>query len=198
MLKRSLLLLQSRKENYQHKLAFYLFLVSLGVFFLASMMAFAIIATASVKPTDLKLNIPFSFWLSTGSLLCTSAALHFAVENVHREQQEAFRRCLFIGLGCAIVFCIVQCFGMTHLINTHAMHGDGQAKLYGISFTLAFVHALHVLGGMIFLLVIVRRALEGEYDHEKHYPVDMCATYWHFLDGVWIVMLATFLIPKLF
>lgn len=197
MLRRSLALLQTRREHFQAKLGFYLFLTSLGMFFLASMLAFAIIATASVKPGDVQLRLPITFLPSTLILISVSFVLHRAVENVHQERQLRFRRYLIAALVLAFAFCVFQCIGLTELIHVHARWGEGQAKLYGISFTLALVHALHVVGGMFFLWFVTTRGLHGAYDHERHYAVDLCATYWHFLDGVWIAMLATFLITSL-
>ena len=197
MLRRSLALLQTRREHYQAKLGFYLFLASLGMFFLASMIAFAVIATASVKPGDVQLRLPITFLPSTVILISVSFVLHRAVENVHQERQLRFRRYLIVAMILAFAFCVFQCFGLTELISVHSRWGQGQAKLYGISFTLALVHALHVVGGMFFLWFVTGRGLHGAYDHERHYAVDLCATYWHFLDGVWIAMLATFLITSL-
>ena len=57
---------------------------------------------------------------------------------------------------------------------------------------LAFLHALHVAGGIIALGVVAVRASHGRYDHERHFAVDFTANYWHFLDIVWLVMLASF------
>jgi len=197
MLRRSMSLLQTRREHYQAKLGFYLFLASLGMFFLASMIGYAIIATASVKPSDVHLRLPLTFLPSTLILIGVSFVLHRAVENVHHERQLRFRRCLIAALILSFAFCLVQCFGLNELISVHSRWGGGQAKLYGISFTLALVHALHVVGGLFFLWFVTVRGMHDAYDHERHYAVDLCATYWHFLDGVWIAMLATFLITSL-
>ena len=57
---------------------------------------------------------------------------------------------------------------------------------------LAILHALHVLGGIFALGIVSVRTAMGQYDHERHWPVDFAAHYWHFLDLVWIVMLTTF------
>jgi cytochrome c oxidase subunit 3 len=61
---------------------------------------------------------------------------------------------------------------------------------------LAFLHALHVIGGIGFLGFVIAQASQQRYDHERHWTVDNCASYWHFLDAVWIVMLATFFIAR--
>jgi cytochrome c oxidase subunit 3 len=69
-------------------------------------------------------------------------------------------------------------------------------KIYGMSFTLSFIHALHVFGGMIFLGFVIKNAYLERYDHERHWTVDNCASYWHFLDVVWACMLITFVISR--
>jgi len=33
----------------------------------------------------------------------------------------------------------------------------------------------------------------GKYDHERYWPVEFSAHYWHFLDLVWLCMLAVFM-----
>ena len=186
------MLMPARRRLYQQKLGFYLFLVSLGIFFFASMMAYAVIRTKVVKPTDHQLTIPVSFWLSTIVLLTISFALHMAVESVHAEFQKRFRQWIAVAFGLSFVFFILQSQGLSSLISTHLKWVSGEAKLYGVSFTLALLHALHVFGGLIYLWIVAARAFKGRYDHEHHGPVDMCASYWHFLDGVWVIMLATF------
>ncbi len=181
-----------RRRLYQQKLGFYLFLVSLGIFFFSSMMAYAVIRTKAIKPTDHQLVIPTSFWISTGVLIAISFGLHFAVEAVHTENQKRFRKWMVGTFILSFVFFILQAQGLGDLIFTHLKWVRGEAKLYGISFTLAMLHALHVFGGLVYLWIVTVRAFRNRYDHENHGAVDMCATYWHFLDGVWIVMLMTF------
>jgi cytochrome c oxidase subunit 3 len=63
-----------------------------------------------------------------------------------------------------------------------------------MSFTLSLIHVLHVAGGIIFLGYIITQAFRNRYDHERHWAVDHCAGYWHFLDVVWIMMLALFMV----
>ena len=59
-------------------------------------------------------------------------------------------------------------------------------------YVLALLHALHVAGGVVALGIVSTRSWLGRYDHERHWPVDFTAQYWHFLDAVWIFMLAAF------
>ena len=65
-------------------------------------------------------------------------------------------------------------------------------NLYGFTLFLVIVHALHVIGGVAGLVFLLFGISRGAYDHERHFPVRFCALYWHFLDIVWIIMLAGF------
>jgi len=211
MLKQDLNLLPMRQRVYQAKLVFYLFLASLGMFFLASVLTYLIIrnqafhgiqnpvpdSIATHGPKSyLPLSLPVSFWISTVVLIAVSIAMHLACHSVRREKQTEFRRYLIIAAVAATIFVVAQFFGLGHLLTTHLSEADGSTKVYGMSFMLSFIHALHVIGGMIFLGYVMHHGFRNRYDHEQHYAVDNCASYWHFLDVVWACMLVTFLVMR--
>ena len=211
MLKQSMNLVPARPAMYQAKLVFYLFLASLGMFFIASMLTYLIVRQQAFRPIEdaipnsilamgpevyQSLTLPVSFWVSTVILVAVSLFLQRACWLVHREKQVDFRRCLIWSMVAAVGFVLIQSFGMFDLLSQHFNHSDGSAKVYGMSFTLSFIHALHVIGGMEFLGYVTRQAFRGKYDHERHWAVDHCASYWHFLDVVWACMLITFVVAR--
>jgi cytochrome c oxidase subunit 3 len=55
-----------------------------------------------------------------------------------------------------------------------------------VFFMMTGMHALHVLTGVIFLLIIFRNGMRGKYSAEKHWGVEAATIYWHFVDVVWI------------
>ena len=222
MLKQSINLAPARPDLYQAKLVFYLFIASLGMFFIATLITYLVIRTQAFNPIPdpnlpaptivlsnpnlgsevpssieyVPLRLPFSFWASTAVLLLTGVFLQRASWLIHRERQAEFRKWLIWAWVAAIVFVGVQCFGMNDLLNQHFARTDGSTKVYGMSFTLAFIHALHVIGGLVFLGFVIFQAFRNRYDHERHWAVDHCAGYWHFLDIVWISMLVMFAVTK--
>jgi len=211
MLKQSLQMVPARREHYQSKLVFLLFLVSLGMFFIASLITFLMVRDQAFNPIPnaipgsfldqgpeiyQPLQIPGSFWLSTVALILVSFFLHRACWLVHRERQEEFRLLLGMAWVAAFAFTIIQGVGMAWLFDQHSSVTDGSMKIFGMSFTLALIHALHVIGGMAFLGFVIYQAYRDRYDHERHFAVDNCANYWHFLDIVWVCMLVVFLIAR--
>lgn len=214
MLKRNLNLVPARRNLHQAKLVFWLFIASLGMFFIASLITYCVIRYQAFRPTTLvsdgrggmtakmvelsyqPLRIPVTFWASTALLVLTSFFLHRACRMVHRERQAEFRRWLMWAWCAAVAFVLMQMVGMQQLLEQHFTRADGSTKVYGMSFTLSLLHALHVIGGMVFLGYIISGAIRNRYDHERHWAVDHCAGYWHFLDVVWICMLVMFAVTK--
>jgi len=60
-------------------------------------------------------------------------------------------------------------------------------------FTLTGFHALHVLGGIIFNLVVLRRTFNAMVWGSQRQRLEYAGLYWHFVDIVWI-----FLFPLLY
>jgi heme/copper-type cytochrome/quinol oxidase subunit 3 len=211
MLKQSLQFASSRREQHQAKWFFYVFVASLGMFFAATLIVYLQIRSNSFRPLSeavpgtamaqgpgfyLPLQIPNAFWLSTTLLLVNSWVLQRALSNVRFERQAQFRQFLLLGWWSCLAFLVTQSVGMSNLWEQHFAATDGSTKVFGMSFVLSFVHALHVIGGMIFLGFILFFAFRGRYDHERHWPVDFCVGYWHFLGLVWIAMLLTFYLSR--
>ena len=197
MLRQSLTLAPARPDLYQAKLVFYLFIASLSMFFIASLATYYLVRVQAFQPIEQAyetLTIPWSFWASTLLLILVSIFLQRASWMVHRERQVEFRRWLMWGWSTAIVFVFIQAIGLQELFLHHFSQTDGSTKVYGMSFTLSLIHVLHVVGGIGFLGFIIVQAFRNRYDHERHWAVDHCAGYWHFLDIVWIMMLITFMV----
>ena len=214
MLRNDLSLVPARRDLYQAKMVFWLFMASLGMFFIASLVTYVVIRTQAFRPTVeiadglggtttrevnltyQPLRVPLSFWGSTLLLVLIGIFLQRACWMVRRERQKEFRRWLIWAWCAALVFMLIQSFGLNHLLRHHFTQSDGSTKVYGMSFTLALLHALHVLGGMAFLGYVINGAMKDRYDHERHWAVDHCAGYWHFLDVVWVCMLVMFAVTR--
>jgi cytochrome c oxidase subunit 3 len=175
----------------------WLFLISLSIFFLACMFLYAIYIVLRIAPESGDVQafyVPRNFVLTTVNLIAISTLLHLAVNAVRREKLVDLARYIILSFVLSLVFFAIQGSGLAWMINEMQKPGPALQNLYGFTFFLVIVHALHVVGGvagMVFLLFGIRR---HAYDHERYFPVRFCALYWHFLDIVWIVMLASFVL----
>lgn len=179
-------------NDHRARMGGYLFLLSLAVFFCASILLYAIYASTRRNDAETELPLPLTFLVSTGCLLMISVMMHLATRTVRRERRTATCLWLSISATAAAVFMGVQFYAMSQMLRGPAFLGGMARGVVGMVFVLAFLHALHVAGGVIALGLVAVRSLHGQYDHERHWPVDFAAQYWHFLDGVWVCMLAAF------
>jgi cytochrome c oxidase subunit 3 len=101
---------------------------------------------------------------------------------------------LFIGvtLILGIVFLVLQWKGFQQLWGQGiTFKGAGAGQFLYVIFGL---HAVHVIGGVIALLVIFIKAFNKEIKLKSVVPAEVMATYWHFVDLLWIYLMLFFLI----
>jgi heme/copper-type cytochrome/quinol oxidase subunit 3 len=167
----------------------WLFLAALTMLFASSLLGYIFIRTNSAQSPPLRsLHFPPALWLSTAVILLGSYTIHKALAAVRRERQKQLRAYLLITCVIAAVFVIVQTPSLASLLVQHQRFRERSLQLYGLVFFLILIHALHVLGGIISLAITTIQAHRHRYDHEHYAGVKHAAMYWHFLDGVWIVL----------
>ena len=61
--------------------------------------------------------------------------------------------------------------------------------LYGATFyTMTGFHGAHVSIGVLCLIFVLIRAMQGKYTQGDHRGVELVGLYWHFVDLVWIIL----------
>jgi cytochrome c oxidase subunit 3 len=171
-----------------------LFLVSLSILFIGSMVAFLVIRlNASEWPPTGAPAIPRLLWVSTVLLLGCSVTVHAALRAIRRGDQHRLLRWLTLTCGVALLFLGCQTVGWLQFYDAPTF----QSHLYGFTFyVLTGLHALHVFGGIAALVVVVILTLRGCYSW-AHYPgIRNTVIYWHFLDGVWLVLFGFLLLTR--
>ncbi|MEM6980955.1 MAG: cytochrome c oxidase subunit 3, partial [Planctomycetota bacterium] len=172
----------------------WLFIGMLAIFFVSSLLLFGIYAATRMADKESSATIPVQFLWSTVCLLVISGLVHAATRTVRRSRRGRTSILLSISAIAAIVFMAIQYESMIDMLAGPALAGGTAKGMVGMIAVLAFLHALHVAGGIIALGIVSVRSWLGRYDHERHWPVDFAAHYWHFLDVVWICMLGSFLL----
>lgn len=167
-----------------------LFLASLSVLFAASLIAYSIIRTSATHrglPLG-QLHMPGTLWLSTAIMLASSVTIHLALRAVRESRQAAFRRAVVITAMLGLGFLMIQAPSLYWILQSHELSRTRNVFLYGLILMLIALHAMHVIGGLIPLGVVTGRALQGKYHAGRYEGVRYVATYWHFLDVVWLLM----------
>ena len=146
-------------------------------------------------PSGEHLNIIFPL-VNTILLLASSAPAHIAGRGIARGNQKALKFGLLGTIILGAVFLGGQVYEYTQLFGEGFTIGW---KTFGSAFfTLTGFHGLHVTIGVLFLLICLIRSMRGDFTAKKHFAVEAGEMYWHFVDGVWIIVFTTvYLLPLL-
>ena len=124
-------------------------------------------------------------------LICSSVTMVKALEWLGKgDRQRAIHFLLYTALG-GTIFVTLQAYEWTHLIH-RGLHINGNpwgASLFGTSFFIVTgFHGLHVTGGVIYLLSMVRWVANRPDPAASYNAVEISGLYWHFVDLVWIMV----------
>ncbi len=178
------------------RLGMKLFLVSLTVLFVVSIVAYLIIFFNRPQDEQIgRIGLPAGLWASTVALLGAGLTMYAADHSARRGQMEDLRKWLLRSYGLTAIFLAVQTPCMIELLDVHRVALDSQfISNNGLIFALIIVHALHVIGAMGPLSVLAYRAVRQRLGWEHAPAVHSCAAYWHFLEGVWVALFGLLLL----
>jgi heme/copper-type cytochrome/quinol oxidase subunit 3 len=122
-------------------------------------------------------------------LLSSSIPVHLADRGIRRGRQGILRAGLLAGFVLGAVFLAMQ-FGIEYPEKLKEF--TPRTNAYGsLFFTITGFHAAHVTVGLLISARTQVRALAGAFDERRHTGVVVFAMYWHFVDVVWVFVLAT-------
>jgi len=136
-------------------------------------------------------KLPLAFWYSSVAILTSSLTIQLALRSFKQRQMQHYRLLMGATLVLGLAFLVLQWAGFSWLWQ-NGVQFKGSAGAGQFLYVIAGLHALHVLGGIIALLVMVIRAFFGKVKHYSSIPVEVAATYWHFVDLLWIYLFVFF------
>ena len=124
-------------------------------------------------------------------LICSSVTMVKALEWLGKGDRARAQRFLFLTALGGAIFVSLQAYEWTHLIHRGLLINGNPfgASLFGTSFYLVTgFHGLHVTGGVIYLLAILRVVGQRPVPAASYNAVEIAGLYWHFVDLVWIMV----------
>jgi cytochrome c oxidase subunit 3 len=132
-------------------------------------------------------NLPVAFWYSTAVILLSSLTLYMATKAFKERAMAKYRSLMAATMFLGIVFIGLQVLGFSELMKIGVTL---QANVsYSFLYVIVGIHAVHVLGGIIALIVMSVKAFNIKSRNYSFVPVDLISTYWHFVDILWIYLL---------
>jgi cytochrome c oxidase subunit 3 len=124
-------------------------------------------------------------------LICSSVTMVKALEWLGRGDRTRCRWFLFYTALGGALFVTLQAYEWSKLIH-EGLHINGNpwgASLFGTSFfIITGFHGLHVTGGVLYLLAMIRYVTNRPDPAGSYNAVEISGLYWHFVDLVWIMV----------
>jgi cytochrome c oxidase subunit 3 len=134
-------------------------------------------------PKDV-LDLPI---LASICLLSSSLTIVLAEHALKRNRIGLFKLWWLATILLGLEFLVSTGLEWRKLI--YEDHLTVSTNLFGTTFySLVGLHASHVIVGMVFLLLVMIVSLLGFPIHTQERRVKFLSWYWHFVDGIWVVV----------
>lgn len=180
---------ETRKVHPQ-KFALWLGIGSIIMMFAGFTSAF-IVNKSSAQENWISFQLPWAFYVSTVVILLSSVTMHLAVKTFKSQSKVAHKRYVLISVLLGVVFAALQVVGFYDLFAK--MKWQNNTSLHYIV-AIVSVHAVHLLGGVIILLIMYFRTFSRRFKSFSATGIELIATYWHFVDVLWIYLIVFFLL----
>ncbi|HTO72699.1 MAG TPA: cytochrome c oxidase subunit 3 [Gemmatimonadales bacterium] len=169
------------------KMAFWAFIGSECLLFGSLISTYLIYQGRSISgPTPAQiLNIPVTS-VSTFDLLMSSLWMVLALAAVQRGDMK-WAKIWLLGVAVGgLIFLGFQYYEFSSFVHEGLTL---QANLFGATFfVLTGTHGAHVAVGVLWMLTLWVRALQGKLGPGHAITVEIAGLYWHFVDVVWIAI----------
>ncbi|MBF6568649.1 MAG: heme-copper oxidase subunit III [Candidatus Binataceae bacterium] len=169
------------------KLATSLFILSEANFFAILIIAYVYYhAIGGGGPTARNSLDPWRTGAFSVSLFASSVTMWLADRSLRRGRRRGHQLWLIVTMLLGAIFLVGQGTEYAHLILSGV---TWSANLFGTTFfTLTGFHGLHVFAGLCALAIVTLVAQTGELTERRRQAFEAVGLYWHFVDGVWIVI----------
>jgi cytochrome c oxidase subunit 3 len=173
------------------QMGMWLFLASLGIFFVASVIGIVLVRNSSPNWGEGTPSLPDTAWISTGLILLLSVFSQLGVHFVRQDAQRLFRACMLLVFFTGFAFLFSQEQVWEQLLASGNGEFNASSSLLGwCIYALGLIHALHLAGGLVFQSYVTVRSMRGGYWSLHHELVKQVNLYWHFLGVVWFGLFA--------
>lgn len=192
-----------REKSFVHlpapKLYLYLLLLGLSAVFIGLSIGYVF---TRAQNGAAGVYLPPLFIVNSVLLLASSWTIAMANKAYRDDDTKAYQRALWLTFGLTMFFMAAQILAWTLAKEQLLGENIGNSKQY--LYAISGLHFAHIVGGLPFLLLFIRTAhvqmrepvtvLIYFSNRDKRLHLELLTTYWHFLDGLWLFLVALFLV----
>jgi cytochrome c oxidase subunit 3 len=180
-----------KKVNRAKKMMLWFGIISLGMSFAGLTSAYVVSKNREDWVKDL--SLPTAFYYSLIVIIISSITIHFAKKNIQEGKSKIGMYLLIITFILGLTFVWLQFQGFSEIINNGFNFTGPTSKItYTFIFLIAMVHLLHIIAALISLLIVIYNHYKQKYRNGNTLGVELTATFWHFVDFLWIYLFLFF------
>ncbi|MCO4818025.1 MAG: cytochrome c oxidase subunit 3 [Bacteroidetes bacterium] len=172
------------------KFSLVLLIVGMTMLFLGLTSAFLV---REAEGNWLHFSLPPQFVGSTIAVIISSLSMYFAYYSAKRDNLKSVTAGMAVTLVAGLSFVYFQYLGFNDMADRGIYFSPANGSAGGLvsgSFVIMFIalHLLHLLGGIIFVTVVLVKSLILKVHKKNTLSISMCNTYWHFVGVLWIYL----------
>lgn len=124
--------------------------------------------------------------INTVLLLISGYTMFQSLRSIQLDRVKLFQYLLFFTGVIGLLFLTIQGWEWIRLIEKGLTLQSG---VYGaIFYVLIGCHAVHVLGAVIWLAIVIGMAISGRFSSDSHIGVETCTIYWIYVVALWPIL----------
>ena len=173
------------------KFGMWLFIASATMVFAALTSAYLVRQAAG---DWLVFELPSLFGFTTAIILVSSVTMHWAYLSAKRNNLEMTKVAICITALLGVAFFIGQFKAWGALVGESVYLVGNPAGSF--VYVLSGLHLLHIVGGVLYLLIVLIATFRYKVHSRRLAQMEMCATYWHFLGVLWVYLYVFLLLNR--
>ncbi|MCR9062456.1 MAG: cytochrome c oxidase subunit 3 [Cytophagales bacterium] len=161
----------------------WLFIITIVMLFASQTSAY-LVRRAEGNWTEFEM--PQIFYWSTLVLFLSSVMVFLSVRAARSDEFKKLRAFISGAFVLGTAFLIMQYIGWQQLQETGIyLKGNPSGSFLYI---LTGLHAFHLISGLVVLVFALAASFKMNIHSKKMIQLEVCSTYWHFLDILWIYL----------
>lgn len=165
------------------KFILWLFIVSIVMLFASQTSAYLV---RRAEGNWLEFKMPVIFTYSTAVLLLSSISMHWAYYSAKKDNFSNLKIAISVTFVLGLAFLGMQFQGWREMVDMKVYFVGNPSGSFLYVFT--GLHAFHLISGLLVLLYGLISAFRFKVHAKSLRRIEVCATYWHFLDILWVYL----------
>ena len=179
------------RQDRARKMMLWFGMISLGMSFAGLTSAYVVSKERPDWLTDFQ--IPQAFYISLIVIILSSITFHIAKKKIVNNENKAGMSLLILTFLLGVAFAVLQFLGFSQIIaNGYFFTGSESTITTSFIYLVVLLHLTHIFAALISVLVVIYNHYKQKHTSGNTVGLEIAATFWHFVDILWIYLFLFF------